>query len=57
MGDKGHLGRGKGSDDIMLESDDADVYYVCPHCGSKNVVPSEQSPHSLPQLHISRVKQ
>ena len=57
LADKGQFGRGKGGDDVMLESDDADVYYVCPHCGSKNVVLSEQSPLGLPQLRISHIKQ
>ena len=47
--DKDHIGRAKGRSGVKLESDDADWYYVCPHCGAKNVV--------LPQLHISHVKQ
>ena len=57
LGDRGHLGRAKGGDPVKLESDDADVYYVCPHCGAKNVVLSEQSPHGLLRLRISHVKQ
>jgi DNA-directed RNA polymerase subunit RPC12/RpoP len=50
-------GSAKGSGGAKLESDDADWYIVCPHCGAKNVVLSERSPQGLPLLRISHVKQ
>lgn len=57
VGDKGDLGSAKGSSGAKLESDDADWYVVCPHCGAKNVVLSERSANGLPLLRISHVKQ
>ena len=57
LDEKDHPGSAKGSGGAKLESDDADWYIVCPHCGAKNVVLSERSAHGLPLFRISHVKQ
>ncbi len=39
-----------------LESDKYDVYFVCPHCGAKNVVASEAREGEGVRLRISHIK-
>jgi len=55
LDDRGHWARQVASGS-QLEPDGTDTYYKCPHCGAKNIVVSETSPHGVPQLRISHVK-
>lgn len=42
---------------IDLESDEMEHFFRCPHCRAKNVVVEAISPHGLPQIRISHIKE
>jgi hypothetical protein len=42
--------------ETTVESDADDVYFVCPHCGAKNVVVSEARKGEGVRLRISHIK-
>ena len=55
LDDKGHWAR-DGDSGSPLEYDKTDSFYKCLNCGAKNVVVDEISPHGVPQLRISHLK-
>ena len=56
LDDKGHMAMDMNTK-IDLESDEVDDFFRCPHCQAKNVVVDAISPHGLPQIRISHIKE
>jgi len=40
----------------MLEQDERDSFFLCPHCSAKNVVVDGESPTGLPGIRIVRAR-